>query len=105
MMLTTSTFAQGDLPEIGTAGASALTIEKEIEYGQAFSVMARGGLPVVNDPVLVEYINELGHILVANAESVKFPFHFFLIPFFGVNFLLLCIATTCVLLSLLVYRQ
>lgn len=79
IMLTTSTFAKADLPEIGTAGASALTIEKEIQYGQAFSVMARGGLPVVNDPVLVEYINELGHILVANAESVKFPFHFFLI--------------------------
>ncbi len=68
-----------NLPEIGTAGASALTIEKEKEYGKAFSVMLRGGLPVIDDPVLVEYVSELGHNLVANADSVKFPFHFFLI--------------------------
>ncbi|WP_233051025.1 M48 family metalloprotease [Motilimonas cestriensis] len=78
-MLTSSSATYANLPEIGTAGASALTINKEIQYGKAFSVMARGGLPVVDDPVLVEYINDLGHTLVAHADSVKFPFNFFLI--------------------------
>ncbi|MFO6422213.1 M48 family metalloprotease [Motilimonas sp. KMU-193] len=79
LMLVGSASCFANLPEIGTAGASALTIDKEKEYGKAFSVMLRGGLPVIDDPVLVEYISELGHNLVANADSVKFPFHFFLI--------------------------
>ncbi|WP_232801120.1 M48 family metalloprotease [Motilimonas sp. E26] len=78
-MFAASSTTHANLPEIGTAGASALTIEKEIQYGKAFSVMARGGLPVVYDPVLVEYITDLGHTLVAHADSVKFPFNFFLI--------------------------
>ena len=67
------------LPDIGTVGAGALTIEKEKEYGWAFNLMANQGLPIIHDPVLNHYINELGQNLVANADSVKLPFNFFLI--------------------------
>ena len=41
--------------------------------------MVNQKLPVIQDPVLNYYINELGDNLVANADSVKLPFHFFLI--------------------------
>ncbi|KKD62083.1 hypothetical protein RN22_01835 [Grimontia sp. AD028] len=68
-----------DLPEIGTAAAGTLTVQKEIEYGDAYMRMLRGSQPIVNDPVLSEYISALGASLVANANDVKTPFEFFLI--------------------------
>jgi predicted Zn-dependent protease len=71
--------SSNSLPEIGTVGASALTIEKEKEYGWAFRLMANQGLPIIHDPVLNLYINELGQNLVSHAESVKLPFSFFMV--------------------------
>lgn len=67
------------LPDIGTAAASTLTINQELEYGDAYMRMLRGSRPIVNDPVLNEYVSSLGYTLVANADDVKTPFHFFLI--------------------------
>jgi len=74
-----TTNASDTLPDIGTVGAGALTIEKEKEYGWAFRLMANQALPIINDPVLNYYINELGQNLVAQTSSVKLPFYFFLI--------------------------
>lgn len=73
------------LPDIGTAGAGALTIDKEKEYGWAFKLMANQGLPIIHDPVLNYYINELGQSLVSNADSVRMPFDFFLIEDSEIN--------------------
>jgi len=58
------------LPEIGTAGASALTVAKEKEFGWAFHLMANQALPIIHDPVLNEYIDALGQNLVSHADSV-----------------------------------
>lgn len=41
--------------------------------------MLRASRPIINDPLLNEYVSSLGHRLVANASDVKTPFHFFLI--------------------------
>jgi predicted Zn-dependent protease len=71
--------SSNSLPEIGTVGAATLSIEKEQEYGWAFRLMANQSLPIIHDPVLNQYINELGQSLVYNAESVRMPFNFFLI--------------------------
>ncbi|MGF1904060.1 beta-barrel assembly-enhancing protease [Aliivibrio salmonicida] len=68
-----------DLPEIGTTAAGTLTIDQELVYGDAYMRMLRASQPVINDPVLTEYVQNLGHRLVANASDVKTPFHFFLI--------------------------
>lgn len=67
------------LPDIGTVGAGALTIEKEKEYGWAFRLMANQALPIIHDPILNYYINELGQNLVGHTDSVRLPFDFFLI--------------------------
>ena len=77
--------ATNTLPDIGTVGAGALSIEKEKEYGWAFRLMANQSLPIIHDPVLNHYINELGQDLVANADSVKLPFNFFLIEDLDIN--------------------
>ncbi|MBV7317514.1 M48 family metalloprotease [Shewanella sp. NIFS-20-20] len=39
----------------------------------------RGSAPVINDPVLSQYLTELGNRLVAHATGVKTPFYFFLL--------------------------
>ncbi|MGR5470383.1 hypothetical protein ACPV51_24515, partial [Vibrio astriarenae] len=68
-----------ELPDIGTAAGSTLTIDQELLYGDAYMRMLRASSPIVNDPVINAYIDSLGHRLVANANDVKTPFHFFMI--------------------------
>lgn len=70
---------ESQLPDIGTAGVSALTIDREIAYGESFMRFARAQLPIIDDPVLDEYLDDLGQRLVSHAENVRFPFTFFLI--------------------------
>lgn len=67
------------LPEIGAAGFSVLSIEKERQIGGAMMRHIRASQPLVNDPVLIEYINGLGNHLVKNAEDVNYSFEFFII--------------------------
>ncbi|WP_194438681.1 beta-barrel assembly-enhancing protease [Vibrio fluminensis] len=74
-----------DLPDIGTAASSTLTIDQELQYGDAYMRMLRNRAPIINDPVLNEYIDSLGHRLVANADDVKTPFTFFLIRDRNIN--------------------
>lgn len=71
--------SSNELPDIGTVGSGALTIGKEKEYGWAFRLMANQALPIIHDPVLNNYIDNLGDNLVAHADSVKLPFYFFLV--------------------------
>ncbi|WP_297482718.1 M48 family metalloprotease [uncultured Photobacterium sp.] len=73
------------LPDIGTTAASTLTIDKEIEYGEMYMRMMRASRPIINDPVLSEYIQDLGHKLAVNADGVKTPFDFFLIKNHEIN--------------------
>ncbi|KJG08447.1 M48 family peptidase [Photobacterium kishitanii] len=88
-LLTTSLSAVASnatsLPDIGTTAASTLTIDKEIKYGDMYMRMMYASRPIINDPVLSEYIQDLGHKLVANADGVKTPFNFFLIQNYEIN--------------------
>ena len=67
------------LPEIGVVAADAISIDKEQEIGDIMMRQLRGQAPVISDPLLEEYIQDLGNRLVAQAQDVKFPFKFFLI--------------------------
>ncbi|WP_294615260.1 M48 family metalloprotease [uncultured Gilliamella sp.] len=81
------------LPDIGTAAASTLSIGQEMEMGDYYMRMLRADAPIINDPVLNQYINDLGKKLVSKSESVKTPFHFYIMQsdilnafaFFGGN--------------------
>lgn len=50
-----------DLPDIGTAAGATLSIDQELIYGDAYMRMLRSSKPIVNDPVINEYIDSLGH--------------------------------------------
>ena len=66
-------FGDNQLPDIGTAGVAALTIDREQAYGESFMRFARASLPVIDDPVLNEYLSDLGQNLVSHANDVRFP--------------------------------
>jgi len=81
---TSSAFAnkQSDknaLPEIGSAGTSVLSIEKERQIGLALMKQLRASQPLIQDPVLIEYINDLGNRMVRYANDVNYPFEFFIV--------------------------
>lgn len=67
------------LPEIGISGFSVLSLDKERQIGNAMMRQLRASQPIIQDPVLIEYINHLGNQLVKNAQDVNYAFEFFLI--------------------------
>jgi len=67
------------LPDIGISGYSALSIDKELQMGKAMMRQLRGSQPLIQDPVIIEYINHLGNTLVKNAQGVNYSFNFFLV--------------------------
>ena len=67
------------LPEIGSAGVSVLSIEKERQIGGEMMRQIRATQPILHDPVLTEYINDLGNRMVRNAKDVNYSFEFFVI--------------------------
>ncbi|MEC4724232.1 M48 family metalloprotease [Shewanella sp. D64] len=72
-------FANNDLPDLGTAAVNTFSLEKETVYGDAYMRVIRSSAPMLNDPVLSQYLTELGNKLVAHATGVKTPFYFFLL--------------------------
>ncbi|WP_437886969.1 beta-barrel assembly-enhancing protease [Phytobacter sp. V91] len=85
-----------NLPDMGTSAGSTLSIGQEMQMGDFYVRQLRGSAPLINDPLLVQYINSLGMRLVSHADSVKTPFHFYLVnndeinafAFFGGNVVL-----------------
>ncbi|BBN81177.1 putative beta-barrel assembly-enhancing protease [Pseudoalteromonas sp. A25] len=65
------------LPDLGTSALQALPLEKEQAIGEVMMMQIRSRLPLVQDPVLDEYLTSLGNRLVANANDVRFGFSFF----------------------------
>ncbi len=65
------------LPDLGTSALQALPLEKEQAIGEVMMMQIRGSSPVINDPVLDEYLTTIGRKLVANANDIRFPFSFF----------------------------
>lgn len=85
-----------NLPDIGTTAGNTLSVNQELAMGDFYVRQLRASAPLVNDPLLNDYINQLGQRLVTHAWSVKTPFHFFLVSndelnafaFFGGNVVL-----------------
>lgn len=82
-LVSSSAFAEkpnrNALPDIGDAGVSVLSIEKEHQIGAEMMRRLRASQPIIHDPVLSEYINTLGNTLLRNADGVNYRFKFFLI--------------------------
>ncbi|MDE1188984.1 MAG: M48 family metallopeptidase [Pantoea sp.] len=100
LLLTPALSARADvsdsLPDMGTTAGATLSINQELQIGDFYVRQLRASAPLINDPLLNQYINQLGQRLVAHADSVRTPFHFYLIQndelnafaFFGGNVVL-----------------
>ena len=73
------------LPEIGVVASSAISLDKEVLIGDALMRQLRGQAPIINDPLLDEYIQDIGNRLVTQADNVKFPYKFFIVNSTDIN--------------------
>jgi predicted Zn-dependent protease len=73
------------LPDIGGSADALITPAEEQRLGRAFMRSVRRSLPVMDDPLLTEYIESLGQRLLTNADRGGRQFHFFLIDESVVN--------------------
>ncbi len=63
--------------------------------GDFYVRQMRASAPLIYDPLLTQYINTLGNRLVANANSVRTPFHFYLVNNDQINAFAFLAVTSC----------
>ncbi|TRW49965.1 M48 family metallopeptidase [Aliidiomarina halalkaliphila] len=80
-----SAHSRTDVPTIGTAGGAFMSIERERLLGEHFAREVRGAAPVIEDPVLREYLEGVGNRLVRHTDNVRYPFSFFWIRDDSIN--------------------
>ncbi|MGH8378514.1 MAG: M48 family metalloprotease [Gammaproteobacteria bacterium] len=95
---TTQSRSDFNLPQIGKAGASVLSPEKEYQIGVQIMNEARSEGAILDDPLVHEYIDNLGHDLSSHSDDPTLNFEYFVINdpeinavtlpggFIGVNF-------------------
>ncbi|KLU16584.1 MULTISPECIES: tetratricopeptide repeat protein [Xenorhabdus] len=81
--------AEDSLPDIGTTAGATLSINQEMAIGDFYIRSIRGQAPLIYDPLLTQYINQLGQRLANHADAVKTPFHFYLLDNSNINALAL----------------
>jgi len=84
----TPTVARNDirLPDIGAPSDSVITPAEEQRLGKAFMRSLREQVEIVDDPLLTEYINELGQRLVQHAgNSSDRGYRFFVVDNAAIN--------------------
>lgn len=59
--------------------ASAITIEQEKEMGREFMKAVLKQVELIEDPLIVNYVNKVGQKIVAVLPDHPFPYHFYLI--------------------------
>lgn len=73
------------LPQLGIAGGGALPLWKAHFIGQQVYHLIQGESGVMNDPLVENYINHLGHRLSSVAQGPNEPYHYFVVMDPGVN--------------------
>jgi predicted Zn-dependent protease len=67
------------LPDLGSPSDQYLTPNDEVRLGQAFMQNILETQAVVTDPLISEYIQNLGNRLLKHSEAAGHPYHFFVI--------------------------
>ena len=79
LLISTIGARQFDLPDFGSSADLVMTPTDERRLGQAFMRSVQDALPVIDDPLLTDYIEELGRGLVAASDNASGRYTFFLI--------------------------
>ncbi len=73
------------LPDLGSSAGTIMTPEAERKLGKAFMRSVRHNQAVLDDPVINDYIQDLGNRLVETSEAKGSQFHFFVIDNHEIN--------------------
>jgi len=68
-----------NLPQIGKAGANVLTPEQEYQMGVQIMNQARQAGVILDDPLVHEYIDDLGHDLSSHSDDPTLQFEYFVV--------------------------
>ncbi len=72
--------AANDLPDIGASSDNALNQQQEQQLGQQIMQQIRRFDDLMTDPLLIDYINDLGYHLVSHhPDRLEQPFEFFIV--------------------------
>jgi len=74
-----------NIPDIGDTAASALTLNDERMMGEAVVRNIRRAGKLIDDPILTEYINNVGNKLVSVSNNQHYKFKFFIVDEKSIN--------------------
>ena len=77
---TVGTAAAQSLPDLGDVSQTGFSPIQERKLGETIIRQLRANGAYINDPEVNDYLNELGHRLVASSRDVKQDFEFFGVP-------------------------
>ncbi|ANO51580.1 hypothetical protein BA177_10530 [Woeseia oceani] len=77
--------AEINLPNIGSPADAVLSKSNEAQIGAAIMAQLRASGQVIEDPILTEYINEIGHRIAAQANDGEQKFTFFVVDDPNIN--------------------
>ncbi len=58
---------------------AAMTVEEERELGDKLARELHQKLEIINDPLITEYVNEIGRRLLEEAQDKRFSYHFYVV--------------------------
>jgi predicted Zn-dependent protease len=76
---------QNELPDFGDAASATFSPADEREIGALIMRQIRAQLPLVNDPEIESYVQNLGYALVSSISQGTTDFHFFVIADTTIN--------------------
>ena len=71
--------ADSNLPELGDPSARALSPQEEEKLGRAFLKAVRANVKLIEDELVLDYIQNLGLRLASNSPEVQKKFNFFIL--------------------------
>lgn len=74
-----------DLPNLGSPERAVLSTQAEAELGQQFMIAVRNHFRLEQDPLITEYVRNLGQTLAAHSDTPGQPFYFFVIQNDSIN--------------------
>ena len=73
------------MPDLGDAAQADFSPAQERKLGEAVIHQLRAAGAYMNDPEVNDYLNELGHRLIASSKDIKQDFEFFAVPDSTIN--------------------
>jgi len=74
-----------NLPDIGDPSRNALSASQEKLLGKRYMDALRRETPILTDPEVVEYVNDIGQRLVTHCDAPDYGFQFFVVDSSEVN--------------------